>query len=139
MCGGIARGFVCVLSLGAIRQSGDWRSQVRQRQRRKDFGRRAHKGNGKVKGARLKRKSRRPLQRQLQTDDYGCPVPKDGTGRYKFKSNFRGDVSCAETLARGWLLGLVFLDNGEVGGDLQVNDQLELVFYLEEAGGYHGG
>jgi hypothetical protein len=27
----------CVLSLGAIRQSGDWRSQVKQRQRRKNW------------------------------------------------------------------------------------------------------
>jgi hypothetical protein len=41
--------------------------------------------------------------------------------------------------ANGLSLGIVFFDDGEVGGDLQVHNQLELVFYLEKADGYDGG
>ncbi len=38
-----------------------------------------------------------------------------------------------------WLLRVVFFDYGEVGGDLEIYEQLELLFDLEKAGGCDGG
>jgi hypothetical protein len=50
------------------------------------------------------------------------------------------ECGCAtKSYARLLLLRIVLLDNWQIGRDLQVHDQLQLMFHLEKAHGYGGG
>jgi len=74
---------------------------------------------------------------------HGKPCPygtsswsKPGRAVARFTSSV--PTNCQKQRHGARLLGLVLFDDGEVGGDLEVNYQLELMFYLEKPDGHYG-